>query len=232
MDTLLLNIETSTKSCSVCLSKNGAPWIVKESYTDTGHAASLTLYVEEVMRTAQRSLNDIDAVAVSQGPGSYTGLRIGVSVAKGLAFSLEKPLISIDSLQALAAGLQQRCTRSDTAFVSMIDARRMDAYVGVYGRNLECLKAPYFCTLSIGAFEVLMAQHNYQQLLICGDALPKYKTQFNYDQQQEYQLTQASAKYMSGLSFQKFKDRDFVDLAYFEPYYIKAPNITKPKPKF
>ncbi len=232
MDTLLLNIETSTKSCSVCLSKNGAPWIVKESYTDAGHAASITLFVEEVMHTAQRSLNDIDAVAVSQGPGSYTGLRIGVSVAKGLAFSLDKPLVAIDSLQALAAGLQQRFMGSDTLFVSMIDARRMDAFVGIYGPDLTCIKAPYFCTLSPNAFELLMAQHNYQQLLICGDALPKYRTEFNYDQQPEYLLTQASAKYMSGLSHHKFKAQDFVDLAYFEPYYIKAPNITKPKPKF
>ena len=232
MDTLILNIETSTKSCSVCLSKNGNPWVIKESYTAAGHAANLTLYVAAVMRTAQRSLADLDAIAVSQGPGSYTGLRIGVSVAKGLAFSLDKPLVAIDTLQALAAGQQQRYTGSDTLFVSMIDARRMDAYVGVYGHNLAVLRAPYFCTLSQEAFDMMLAQEAASQYLIAGDALPKYTSAFKYNQASEYQLVHPSAKYMAGLSQAKFEQQEFVDVAYFEPFYLKAPNITKPKPKF
>ena len=95
----ILSIETSTRSCSVCLSKDGQAWIVREVQSQSGHAEQLTLFIQEVMKTANLDLKDLDAIAVSQGPGSYTGLRIGISTAKGLCYALDKPMLAIDTLQ-------------------------------------------------------------------------------------------------------------------------------------
>src|SRR4051812_22300499 len=125
-----LCLETSTKSCSVALGQNGKLLALKESLDDKySHAENLTLYIEDVCKQAKISLKYVDAIAVSKGPGSYTGLRIGVSTAKGLCYALDKPLIAINSLQAMAFGQISRLKTKDSGLLCpMIDARRMEVY--------------------------------------------------------------------------------------------------------
>ena len=133
--TKILSIETSTKNCSICLSKDGQPWIVRETKSPTGHAEKITLFIQEIMNTASLSLANLDAIAISKGPGSYTGLRIGVSTVKGLCYALEKPMIAVDSLQGLAAGARAMNPSPNTAFVALIDARRMEVYSSLFDKS-------------------------------------------------------------------------------------------------
>src|ERR1035437_7733479 len=128
---LILNLETATTICSVAIAKDGCLLALKEQNGDYSHAENLTLFIEDVLHHANVKLSDIDAVAVSKGPGSYTGLRIGVSTAKGLCYSLNKPLIAINTLQHLALSISIRDVRSDAFFCPMLDARRMEVYCAV-----------------------------------------------------------------------------------------------------
>ena len=128
----ILNIETTTTNCSVSLSKQGETLVLKEDYsTNYSHAESLHVFIDEVLKSSQLKLSDIDAIAVSKGPGSYTGLRIGVSAAKGLCYALDKPLISVSTLESLSHQVQI----SDGIIVPMLDARRMEIYSAVF--NVE-----------------------------------------------------------------------------------------------
>ncbi len=231
--TYLLHLETSTKNCSVCLSKNGQPWIVRQLEDAAGHAGNLTLFIEAVLRTAQLALADIAAVSVSHGPGSYTGLRIGVSTAKGLCFSLDKPLIAVSTLQALAlAGKQEQpFNTKKTAYVGMLDARRQDAYVGVYDAEGNTIAEPYFCTLDADTFGKYLAA-GYEQVLLSGDATAKYQAMIEDDAIQASSICLPRADHLCALAFAKYQAGDFADLAYSEPFYLKKPHITKAKPRF
>jgi tRNA threonylcarbamoyladenosine biosynthesis protein TsaB len=228
---IILTIETSTRSCSVCLAKDGHPWIVRETKSQSGHIEKLTLFIKEVVKMASLELQDLDAIAVSKGPGSYTGLRIGVSTAKGLCYALDKPMIAIDTLQGLAWVARASNPLPKTAYVALMDARRMDAYVGVYSSNLDAIKAPYFTTLTPTSFDFLLEQdiHN---IVLVGDATEKYKSMIEDANMIVSTIILPSAKYLSALAEDAFQKKDIVDTAYFEPFYLKKPNITKPKPKF
>ena len=131
---MILQIETATTVCSVALSENGKVLICKEADQRNIHAEKITVFVEEVLLDAGKSFDDVDAIAVSSGPGSYTGLRIGVSAAKGLSFALDKPLIALETLEAMVYGLiSQRSTLSaGTLLCPMIDARRMEVYTAIF----------------------------------------------------------------------------------------------------
>jgi tRNA threonylcarbamoyladenosine biosynthesis protein TsaB len=133
---LILNLETATKSCSVCLARDGKPLAIKEAWSDQySHAEQLNQFIETVMQEANFSLSDLDAVAVSAGPGSYTGLRIGTSTAKGICYALEIPLISVNSLKALAS-----LSKADEGYICpMFDARRMEVYAAIYDKELNTL---------------------------------------------------------------------------------------------
>lgn len=232
MATIILTIETATRSCSVCLSKDGQPWIVRETASQSGHAEQLTLFIEEVMQTANLSLKELDAVAVSQGPGSYTGLRIGVSTVKGLCYALNKPMIAIDTLQALAFGAVEHYNTPKAAYVALMDARRMDAYVGIYTANCEIIKAPYFVTLEPTTFDFLLENREVEEVVLVGDAIEKYQDICTTSPLKKSIVKLPSSKYLANLAYRAYQKQDFVDVAYFEPFYLKKPNITKPKPKF
>lgn len=233
MSTKILIIETTTKSCSVCLSKDGAPWIVREIQDQAGHAEKLTLFIQEIMDTAAMQLQELDAIAVSQGPGSYTGLRIGISTAKGLCYALNKPLLAIDSLQALAWGAAQWSNSAKAAYIALMDARRMDAYVGIYNNTMDCLKKPYFATLEATSFDFLLEKEGIEQLVLVGDATAKYQPVITDRAEVVFSpILLPSSKYLAALAQKAYEKEDFVDVAYFEPFYLKMPNITKPKPKF
>lgn len=218
----ILNIETATKNCSVALAKEGktifSKEIAEEGYS---HAERLHVFIEEIIKEVGITLQDLSAVAVSQGPGSYTGLRIGVSAAKGLCYALNIPLIAIDTLQALAS----QVTISNGLIIPMIDARRMEVYSAVFSPNLEQKREVLAEIITENSFENLQ-----ETLYFVGDCAEKCKsvlTKENYIFLDE--IVYPSAKEMSFLSFEKFKKSDTVDVAYFEPYYLKDFMITTPK---
>ena len=210
----ILNIETATKNCSVALAKDGMTVLCKE-IADEGysHAERLHVFIEEIIKEAGVTFQDILAIAVSQGPGSYTGLRIGVSAAKGLCFALDIPLIALDTLQVLAS----QAKVVDGLIIPMLDARRMEVYSAVFTPNFENKRAVEAEIISENSFEEFQ-----ETIYFVGDCAEKCKpvlTKENFIFLDKIKFP--SAKEMSFLSFEKYQKNDFVDVAYFEPYYLK-----------
>jgi tRNA threonylcarbamoyladenosine biosynthesis protein TsaB len=212
--TYILNIETATKNCSVSLAKNGKTIICKEiAEQGYSHAEKLHVFIAEIIKEAGVLMSDLKAIAVSQGPGSYTGLRIGVSAAKGLCYALEIPLIAIDTLTSLANQVKQH----DGLIVPMIDARRMEVYSAIFNSNKEMIREVQAEILTGESFA-----NQTETIYLIGDSNEKAKsvlTKTNFIFLDE--IVFPSANEMSTISFQKFQNNDFVDVAYFEPYYLK-----------
>ncbi len=221
-DVYILNIETATKNCSVALAKNGLTIALREiAEASYSHAEKLHVFIEEIIAESKITFQDLNAVAVSQGPGSYTGLRIGVSSAKGLCYALNIPLIAIDTLQSLAAQI----TVSNGIIIPMIDARRMEVFSASYDKELK--------TIQKVAAEIITEesyQNQEEEIHFLGDGASKCKTFFNKSNFIFHdEILYPSAKEMSNLSFDKYKISDTVDVAYFEPLYVKDFMITKKK---
>jgi tRNA threonylcarbamoyladenosine biosynthesis protein TsaB len=218
----ILNLETATKNCSVAIAKDGKTILCKEmAEAGYSHAEKLHVFIEECLQELQLIPKDLSAVAVSQGPGSYTGLRIGVSAAKGLCFALNIPLIAIDTLQVLASQL----IVTEGVIIPMIDARRMEVYSAIFNSNLEKIRDVQAEIITENSFE-----ESNETIHFVGDCSEKAKTVLtkrNFIFHDE--IVYPSAKEMCVLSFDKFKKNDFVDVAYFEPYYLKDFMITVSK---
>ena len=218
----ILNIETATKNCSVALAKEGKTILCKEIAEEGySHAERLHVFIEEIIKEVGITFQDLIAIAVSQGPGSYTGLRIGVSAAKGLSYALEIPLIAVDTLQILAS----QATISSGLIIPMLDARRMEVYSAIFTSNLKKTRAVQAEIITENSFEELQ-----ETLCFVGDCAEKCKTVLtkeNYIFLDE--IKYPSAKEMSGLSFEKYQKNETVDVAYFEPYYLKDFMITTSK---
>ena len=210
----ILNIETATKNCSVALAKEGKTILCKEIAEEGySHAERLHVFIEEIIKEVGITFQDLISIAVSQGPGSYTGLRIGVSAAKGLCFALDIPLIAVDTLQVLAS----QATVSSGLIIPMLDARRMEVYSAIFTPNFENKRAVQAEIISEKSFENLQ-----ETLYFMGDCTEKCKpvlTKENFIFLGD--IKYPSAKEMSFLSFEKYKKNDIVDVAYFEPYYLK-----------
>lgn len=210
----ILNIETATKNCSVALAKNGETILCKEMAEEGfSHAEKLHLFIEEIIKEAGITFSDLSAVAVSQGPGSYTGLRIGVSAAKGLCYALEIPLISVDTLTVLANQLQIE----NGIIIPMIDARRMEVYSAIFNAKKEMIREVQAEILTDCSFSDID-----DAVYFVGDSNEKAKTiltksNFNFVDTVFY----PSANEMSAISYKKFLNNSFEDVAYFEPYYLK-----------
>lgn len=220
----ILNIETATKNCSVSIAKNGETILCKEIAEEGySHAEKLHVFIEEIIAEAKISVQDLDAIAVSQGPGSYTGLRIGVSAAKGLCFALNIPLIAVDTLQTLASQVKV----SDGKIIPMLDARRMEVYSEIFTANLEIereIQAEVIDENSFAAFT--------ETIYFVGDCAEKCKsvlTKENFVFLEDVKYPSASA--MSKISFDKYQKSDTVDVAYFEPYYLKDFMMAPPSKK-
>lgn len=221
----ILNIETATTNCSVSLSKEGETFILKEDYGNGySHAERLHVYIEEVLEQANLSLKDIDAVAISKGPGSYTGLRIGVSTAKGLCFAVDKPLISISTLEALAHQVKV----DDGIIIPMLDARRMEVYSAVFNTNHKQIREVQAQVLDENSFADYLALG---KVYFIGNGVEKTKTLIEHPNAVFIEGKLPSANEMSQLAFDKYKKDDIEDVAYFEPYYLKDFIAIKPKPK-
>ena len=218
----ILNIETATKNCSVALAKEGKTILCKEIAEEGySHAERLHVFIEEIIKEAGISLNDLSAIAVSQGPGSYTGLRIGVSAAKGLCFALGIPLIAVDTLQVLASQVNV----TEGLIIPMIDARRMEVYSAIFNPKFDKKREILAEIIDQNSFS-----DTGEKLYFVGDCAEKCKailTKENHVFLED--IKYPSAKEMSVLSFEKFKINDTVDVAYFEPYYLKDFMITSSK---
>lgn len=223
---LILSIETATTNCSVSISNTGQTIVLKEDYDNNySHAERLHIYIDAVLKEANVSKNDIDAVAISKGPGSYTGLRIGVSAAKGLCFALDKPLISIPTLDALA----NQVKLDNGLIVSMLDARRMEVYSAVYDSNYNPIRETQAQILDEKSFEHYLKKG---KVYFIGNGVEKTKTLINHPNAIFIEERLPSANEMSMLAFNKYKISDIEDVAYFEPYYLKDFVALKPKAKF
>jgi tRNA threonylcarbamoyladenosine biosynthesis protein TsaB len=218
----ILNIETATKNCSVALAKEGKTILFKEIAEEGySHAERLHVFIDEIIKEAGITFQDIAAIAVSQGPGSYTGLRIGVSAAKGLCFALDIPLIAVDTLQVLASQAKVSCG----FIIPMLDARRMEVYSAIFTPNFKNKRVVQAEIITENSFEDLQ-----ETLYFVGDCAEKCKPFLNKENFIFLEeIKYPSAKEMSLLSFEKYQKNDFVDVAYFEPYYLKDFMITVSK---
>lgn len=229
--TKLLYIETATKVCSVSLSENGKCIAIRESLVANSHAEMLTTFMEELIKEADWEYDDLDTIVVSKGPGSYTGLRIGVSSAKGLCFSLEKPLISVSTLKAMAFGMAKLIDITDEKilFCPMIDARRMEVYSAIFDKENNEVRKIEAEIIDENSLSEYLKDHI---VYFAGDGAEKCKESFA-DQANARFLDdfQISSKDMIEIATQKFEKNKFEDMAYFEPYYLKDFIAGPPKVK-
>ena len=224
---LILQLETSTIACSVALSLDGKTIAVKELAERNIHASYLTLFIEDVMARCGKTLRDIDAVAVSMGPGSYTGLRIGVSTAKGLCYALDIPLIAINTLEAMTAGFMSLYNDQSVLFCPMIDARRMEVYAAVYNSQLDELLPVEARIIDENSFSDLLQN---QKIVFFGDGAMKCQEVLAGNPNALFVPEFLnSAKDLSSLAALKYDRKEFEDVAYFEPFYLKDFLITQPK---
>ncbi|MBL7932414.1 MAG: tRNA (adenosine(37)-N6)-threonylcarbamoyltransferase complex dimerization subunit type 1 TsaB [Bacteroidia bacterium] len=222
----ILHIETATTVCSVALSQNEKTLFVKELDEGFTHAENLHLFIQEALSKTGIESKDLNAISVSKGPGSYTGLRIGVSSAKGLAYALNIPLISVDTLQIMAA-MAYDTMKEKAFYCPMIDARRMEIYTNVYDQDLKAqseIQALIVDENSIDTFK------KYPKICFFGDGMPKCKTLLSTLTNAHFiEDIKPSAASMVKLAHAKFVSKSFEDVAYFEPFYLKDFMITKSK---
>ncbi len=217
---LILNIETATDCCSVALSLDGKLLSLKESVSGQSHARLLTEFVELSVNEAGYKLADIDAFSVSKGPGSFTGLRIGVASAKGFCYGLDKPLIGINTLQSMASNfiIHHKCD-SDTWLCPMIDARRMEVYTAFFNEHAEFEIATVAEIISPGIFDQILEK---KKVIFFGDGMKKSRQILdNHSNAMFEPENYASATGMIPLSEKSYKSEKFEDVAYFEPFYLK-----------
>ena len=223
----ILALETSSKICSVALFKDQNLLSIREEGGSYSHAEKLGIFIEEVMSEAQVEMKNISAVAVSKGPGSYTGLRIGTSTAKGICYALDVPLISVSTLQSMAYMLKNSAEFPGSVLCPMMDARRMEVYTAVFDRELKVLKDTSASIITESFMQEFM---NETQVVFFGDGSEKAKD-FLKNQKNVVFSDKGlpSAEGVGALSFEKFLHGDFEDVAYFEPFYLK--NFIAGKPK-
>lgn len=224
--TYILNIETATKVCSVSISKNGEDFEARELESENySHSEKLNVFIEEMIQSSSIKLSDLDAIAVSSGPGSYTGLRIGTSSAKGLCYALDIPFIAVDTLFAMFAFAQRTYPDIDY-YIPMIDARREEVYSAIFDQSGNAVKSVSADILEEGIYSDIVGNY---KTLIFGNGAEKSQTYFKGDHFKFDTNTNISALGMNAISFQKFQENRFEDLAYFEPNYLKDFIAGKPK---
>ncbi|EDM45663.1 putative glycoprotease family exported protein [unidentified eubacterium SCB49] len=211
---LILCLETATKNCSVALSENGSVIAFKEITTaGYSHAENLHVFIEDVINQSSKKLSDLDAIAVSKGPGSYTGLRIGVSAAKGLCYALNIALISLETLDILAQQVKEK-----SIIIPMLDARRMEVYSAVYNTDKKRIRDTQAQILDENSFSQQLSEG---KITFIGDGVEKFEAICDHDNATFITDALPSAKDMAVLAEIKHKKNDTEDVAYFEPYYLK-----------
>lgn len=231
----LLHIETATNVCSVALSKGEEIIALRESDEDRSHGSLLTVFINEVLKESELNPEDLDAISVSKGPGSYTGLRIGVSVTKGFAYAREIPVIGIVTLQAMAiAAMHNEAVKKlqlaypDLLYCPMIDARRMEVYSAVYDKGLQEVEKVSAVIVEENSYSKLLAEN---KLVYFGNGSDKIIDTIKHQNAHFIKGIVPSASFMLPLALKAFKQKTFEDTAYFEPFYLKDFVATVPKNK-
>ncbi|WP_281751154.1 tRNA (adenosine(37)-N6)-threonylcarbamoyltransferase complex dimerization subunit type 1 TsaB [Neptunitalea chrysea] len=212
----ILSVETSGTNCSVVLSNRNEVTFIKEENTGSfSHAEKLHVFIKEVMELGNVAPEDIDAIAVSKGPGSYTGLRIGVSTVKGLCFAWDKPMLSVSTLEALA---YQAVAAEVMYIIPLIDARRMEVYSAVFTNAMEPVRVVEAEVIDETSFLTYLEKG---KVLFLGDGAQKCKSVISHANAVFVDNKFPSAKEVGQLAFQKYQKNDFENIAYFEPFYLK-----------
>jgi len=228
--TNLIHIETSTSVCSVALSQDDKIVWNKEDYEGQSHSVLLGKYAEELLAFVRSSGISPDGVAVSCGPGSYTGLRIGVSTAKGLAYGLDLPLLSVNTLQVMANNVVKNiCVDDNILLCPMIDARRMEVYTSFYDKNLHLIRDIRAEIIDENSYSDILPE---RKIVCFGNGAEKCKKALNHPNIEFIDNINPLAKDMVEPALKAFLNREFQDVAYFEPFYLKEFVATVPKNKF
>jgi tRNA threonylcarbamoyladenosine biosynthesis protein TsaB len=214
----ILTIETATKVCSVALFENDQLIAFKEINSDYSHAEKLAVFIDALLLENEMEATELSAVAVSKGPGSYTGLRIGVSLAKGLCFSLGIPLISIDTLKSMAWAANQENSKNDLLYCPMIDARRMEVYSAIFDSELRSIQPIKATIIDEHSFEEYLSE---RKVLFFGDGAEKCSETLTATTALFSSKFYPSSTNLGALAFDKFEKQQFEDVAYFEPFYLK-----------
>lgn len=213
---IILNLETATTNCSVCISKDKQILAIRENNTPNySHSEQLHVFINECLEEAGLLPEDLNAVAVSKGPGSYTGLRIGVSAAKGLCYALGIPLISIATLKSMAS--KKRSTKNEL-IIPVLDARRMEVYSAVFNSDLHQIRDTKAEIIDENSFELF---YKNEKVTILGSGAEKIQSVVNHPNLFFDTQCVPSSKEMVSLAYEKYLQKEFEDVAYFEPYYLK-----------
>ncbi len=223
---MILHIETTADFCSICISNANTLLVTRETNEQYAHSSKITILIQECLKEANLKLKELDAIALSQGPGSYTGLRVGTSTAKGICYALDKPLIAVNTLQALALATCQIVQDPDAFYVPMIDARRMEVYTATFNFQNEFISEIEAHILDEKSFQNHL--QNGQKLVFSGNGSPKCEPLFD-SPLVTFSKVFPKASNMISLAYHSFQHHDFQDLAYFSPLYFKSPNITSSK---
>ena len=224
----ILCIETATEVCSVALFNKNELLVLNEINEGNMHASALTGLIEKTLKEAGLTLNQLDAICVSKGPGSYTGLRVGVSTAKGLCFGLNIPLLAVNTLQSMAGVYMHQNPNNAQAICAVIDARRMEVYAAIYNSNLEEINPTQAIVIEEYSFE---EQLNQGQIIFIGNGAAKCKSTITHANAVFVEEITCSALGLGKPAYQMFLENKFEDTAYFEPFYLKDFVATTPKSK-
>jgi len=221
---LILNIESSTEVCSVSLAQNGEVLDILENPTGLNHSALLTVFIEDIFRKLDLPFSKLDAVAVSGGPGSYTGLRIGVAAAKGICYALNLPMIAITSLASMTHHVAQNIDHyqlpddNNMCFCPMIDARRMEVYTALFNRKEEMIRKIQADIIDESSF---LSYLDNRIVVFFGNGAEKCRDTIQHQNAIFIENVITSSAYMASFSEKAFLMKKFVDVAYYEPYYLK-----------
>jgi len=220
---MIICIETATNLCSVALCDSAGILSLKESNDLKSHASMLTLFIGDIFKETGVSASELDAVAVSKGPGSYTGLRIGVSVAKGIAYAASIPLIGIETMHSMFIGMSEKLKKegrldADTLFCPMLDARRMEVYYALYNASGTRIK-DISAEIITGASFMSLPESN--RIIFFGDGASKCREIIKRPACEFVDDFAMSAAHMHIPAFRAFESKQFEDVAYFEPFYLK-----------
>ena len=222
----ILSIETSTSICSVALHENGNLIAIRENNSDKSHAKLIMQFIDEVLQEAIIDKQELKAVAIAAGPGSYTGLRIGTATAKGICCALEIPLIAISTLEALIRGAIDETKQEEAYYCAMLDARRMEVYCQLANESKKIVCETHAHIVDENSFkEQILDQKTY----FFGDGAEKCKEVLDHPNAIFDLSVEPSADNIGKLAIDKYKNGDFENVAYYEPDYLKEVRITTPK---
>lgn len=233
---LILHVETATPICSAALSKDGQLLNIKETNDPKSHATKLSPFIEELLETEEMNVSDLDAISVSLGPGSYTGLRIGVSTVKGLAYGANIPVIGISTLQALTKrvvldnqnDMQKLNNNNNLLLCPMLDARRMEVYSAFFSTDLELQREVQADIITADSYMEFLKSG---PVAFFGNGSDKCREIITHSNAHFIPNIELSARYMIQLAEIAFEKKDFLNTAYFEPFYLKDFIATTPKNK-